>query len=76
MFTFDLPAELFERYAANGVLTRRAALNLREDVFPPLTPCNPQKQTRSSSFGKITPLTQTHSRLNLNHRQSKYSHPF
>jgi hypothetical protein len=33
MFTFDLPAELFERYAANGVLTRRAALNLKEDVF-------------------------------------------
>ena len=33
IFTFDLPEQLFELYAVNGVLTRRAALDLKEDLF-------------------------------------------
>jgi len=36
-FTFDLPERLFELYAVNGVLTRRAALNLKEDLFGQFT---------------------------------------
>jgi len=51
MFTFDLPAELFERYAANGVLTRRAALNLKEDVFGQFTAIySPQDEIRVFNF--------------------------
>jgi hypothetical protein len=52
IFTFDLPAELFERYAENGVLTRRAALNLKEDVFGQFTAIySPQMQLGySTSF--------------------------
>jgi hypothetical protein len=33
IFTFDLPEQLFELYAVNGVLTRRAALDLKEQFF-------------------------------------------
>ena len=51
MFTFDLPAELFERYAANGVLTPRAALNLKEDVFGQFTAIYaPQDSIRVFNF--------------------------
>ena len=51
MFTFDLPAELFERYAANGVLTRRAALNLKEEVFGQFTAIySPQDEIRVFNF--------------------------
>lgn len=51
MFTFDLPAELFERYAADGVLTRRAALNLKEDVFGQFTTIySPQDAARVFNF--------------------------
>lgn len=51
MFTFDLPAELFERYAGNGVLTRHAALNLKEDVFGQFTAIySPQEAIRVFNF--------------------------
>ena len=51
MFTFDLPAELFERHAADGVLTRRAALNLKEDVFGQFTAIySPQDAFRIFNF--------------------------
>jgi len=33
MFSFDLPDELFERYAENGQLSRTAAVNMKEDMF-------------------------------------------
>lgn len=51
IFTFDLPAELFERYAENGVLTRRAALNLKEEVFGQFTAIySPQDAIRVFNF--------------------------
>jgi hypothetical protein len=51
IFTFDLPAELFELYAENGDLTRRAALNLKEDVFGQFTAIySPQDSIRVFNF--------------------------
>ena len=51
IFTFDLPAELFERYAENGVLTRRAALNLKKEVFGQFTAIySPQDAIRLFNF--------------------------
>jgi hypothetical protein len=37
IFTFDLPEQLFELYAVNGVLTRRAALDLKQHLFGQFT---------------------------------------
>lgn len=37
IFTFDLPEQLFELYAVNGVLTRRAALDLKQNLFGQFT---------------------------------------
>ncbi|HEY0874207.1 MAG TPA: hypothetical protein VGD94_12095 [Vicinamibacterales bacterium] len=33
LFSFDLPETLFDKYATGGVLTRRAALDLKEDML-------------------------------------------
>jgi hypothetical protein len=33
LFSFDLPEVLFEKYATGGVLSRRAAINLKEDAL-------------------------------------------
>jgi len=33
MFSFDLPDELFERYAENGQLSRTAAADMKEEMF-------------------------------------------
>jgi hypothetical protein len=37
IFTFDLPEQLFELYAVNGVLTKRAAMDLKEELFGQFT---------------------------------------
>src|SRR5437899_349661 len=51
IFTFDLPAELLERYAENWVLTRQAALNLIEGVFGQFTAIySPQDVIRVFNF--------------------------
>ena len=37
IFTFDLPEQLFELYAVNGVLSKQAALDLKEEIFGQFT---------------------------------------
>jgi hypothetical protein len=36
LFSFDLPTTLFNKYASGGVLTRQAAINLKEDALSKL----------------------------------------
>jgi hypothetical protein len=36
LFSFDLPETLFRRYANEGILTRRAAIALKEDTLAKL----------------------------------------
>ena len=37
IFSFDLPEQVFEIYAVNGAISRRAALNLKEELFGQFT---------------------------------------
>jgi hypothetical protein len=51
LFSFDLPSELFELFAHNGVLSRRAALDLKQQYFAQFTAIySPQNSIRILNF--------------------------